>query len=70
MRFEPLRDNGIITNYLIHYYSCMDIERLSDKSGYLRFKSNFLGNIRMELSKMLAILAILDGDMDGIGVAE
>ena len=56
MRFEPLRDNGIITNYLIHYYSCMDIERLSDKSGYLRFKSNFLGNIRMELSKMLAML--------------
>ena len=34
----------------------MDIERLSDKSGYLRFKSNFLGNIRMELSKMLAML--------------
>ena len=33
-----------------------NIERLSDKSGYLRFKSNFLGNIRMELSKMLAML--------------
>ncbi len=56
MRFEPLRSGGMITNYLIHYYSCTDIEQLSDKSGYIRFKSNFLGNIRMELSQMIAML--------------
>lgn len=56
MRFEPLRHDGVITNYLIHYYSCTDIERLSDRSGYVRFKSNFLGNIRIELSQMIAML--------------
>ena len=34
MRFEPLRDNGIITNYLIHYYSCLMVKMLIFSAGF------------------------------------
>ena len=37
--------------YLIQFYTCEDIERLSDRSEHLLFRTNYLGNIRSELSQ-------------------
>ena len=42
--------------YLLTFYSCDDIERLADRSGHLKFKANFLGNIRNELSQVIFML--------------
>lgn len=42
--------------YLLQFYSCDDIERLTDSSGLLRFRSNYLGNIRSELSQIIFAL--------------
>lgn len=70
LRLEPLRKSDEIIGYLAHYYSCTDIERLSDRSGYIKFKSNFLGNIRLELSQLISMLDSLkprfeeSGDLD------
>lgn len=54
VEIQPL-DEGE-TGYLLQFYSCDDIERLSDRSDHLKFKSNFLGNIRNELSHIVFLL--------------
>lgn len=56
--------------YLIRVFSCDDIEMLSDRSGHLKFKINYLGNIRNELSQIVFKLDALRqkyveaGDLD------
>lgn len=56
--------------YLLQFYNCNDIECLSDKSDHLKFKSNFLGNIRNELSQIVFLLDsnkpkyVSGGDLD------
>lgn len=42
--------------YVLEFYDCDDIELLSDRSAHLRYKSNFLGNIRSELSQLIFML--------------
>ena len=42
--------------YLIQFYTCEDIERLSDRSEHLLFRTNYLGNIRSELSQIVCML--------------
>ncbi len=54
VHIQPLDSDS--SGYLIHVYTCDDIERLSDRSGHLKFKTNFLGNIRNELSQVIFML--------------
>ena len=56
VKIEPLKDGKKIKGYMLHFYSCSDIEKLSDRSGHLKFKSNFLGNIRLELAAIVSML--------------
>ena len=64
---QPLGEGS---GYLLTFYSCDDIERLADRSGHLKFKANFLGNIRNELSQVVFMLDAKhqkyaeQGDMD------
>ena len=64
---QPVGDGE---GYMLTFYSCDDIERLADRSGHLKFKANFLGNIRNELSQVLFTLEakrqkyLEQGDMD------
>lgn len=56
--------------YVLQFYSCDDIERLSDRSAHLKYKSNFIGNIRSELSQVIFMLDanrqkyVEQGDLD------
>lgn len=67
LRIEPLRNGGDIVGYLVRIYDCEDIETLSDKTGYAEFKANFLGNIRLELSQIVAMLDSQRADYESRG---
>lgn len=56
LKIEPIKQDGAVKGYLMHMYSCDDVEKISDRSGYLKYKSNFLGNIRIEMSKIINML--------------
>ena len=55
VEISPLRDCGE-SAYLLQFYTCDDIERFTDSSGLLKFRSNCLGNIRSELSQIIFAL--------------
>ena len=42
--------------YVLQFYSCDDIEKLSDRSEHLKIRTNYLGNIRNELSQLIGLL--------------
>lgn len=67
VKIEPLKENDEIKGYMLHFYSCSDIELLSDRSGYLKFKSNFLGNIRLELATIVNMLDQQKPKFESIG---
>ena len=56
--------------YVLEFFDCDDIELLSDRSAHLRYKSNFIGNIRSELSQLIFMLDanrpkyVESGDLD------
>ena len=49
----PIEEGGDICGYILQFYSCSDVEELSDVSDHIRFKNNFLGNIRNELASVV-----------------
>lgn len=49
----PIEEAGDICGYILQFYSCSDVEELSDLSDHIRFKNNFLGNIRNELASVV-----------------
>ena len=72
VEIQPISEGA--EGYLLVLYSCDDIERLADRSGHLKFKANFLGNIRNELSQVLFMLEanrdkyLKDGDIDYLNI--
>ncbi len=68
VEIQPVEDTEQI--YLLRFFSCNDIEMLSDRSEHLKFKTNFLGNIRNELSQIVFLLDsnrqkyVDNGDLD------
>lgn len=66
VKIKPLREkeNAEIKGYIMTFYTCDDIQRLSDKSGLLKYRANFLGNIRIELSKMNSMLETQKNNSD------
>lgn len=56
LKIQPLRENDEIVGYLFHLYTCEDIELISDRSGHLKYKANFLGNIRVEMAQLINLL--------------
>ncbi|MBO5448116.1 MAG: HAMP domain-containing histidine kinase [Ruminococcus sp.] len=63
LKIQPLFSGDEVCGYLMHFYTCEDIEIMSDRSGHLKYKANFLGNIRIELSRLLAMLDSSSSDM-------
>ncbi len=56
VKIHPLKEHGEVCGYLMHFFDCEDIELISDRSGLLKFKSNFLGNIRIEMGQIINML--------------
>lgn len=56
VKIHPLKERGEVIGYLMHFFDCEDIELISDRSGLLKFKSNFLGNIRIEMGQIINML--------------
>lgn len=56
LKIEPLFENETVCGYLLHLFSCEDIEIISDRSGHLKYKNNYLGNIRIEMSRLINML--------------
>lgn len=56
LKIHPLKEQNWIIGYLMHFFDCEDIEIIADRSGLLKFKSNFLGNIRIEMGQIINML--------------
>lgn len=56
VKIHPLKERGEVCGYLMHFFDCEDIELISDRSGLLKFKANFLGNIRIEMGQIINML--------------
>lgn len=56
VQLQPIKNGEKTKGCIITFYGCEDIEMLEANSGHLLFRSNFLGNIRNELSQIICAL--------------
>lgn len=72
VNIDPLMENDTVIGYIVEFYNSMDIEMLYDSSELLKYKNNFLGNIRTSLGSILTAVnknqanlgQILDDDIE------